>query len=327
MLSTFVNMQNPSTADAAQERIVVFGYGAQGSAHAQNLRDSGFSVAVCLRPESPRAQAVREAGLTLFTDPAAAAREATVAAVMLPDGEQAAFYTKGLEPHLPKGATLVFAHGFAVHYGWIKPRADLDALLVAPLAQGATVRRDFLKGRGSPCIVAVAQDATGRALQRGHAYAKGISKTGPFIDTTIAEEVETDLFAEQAVLCGGMPELVRAAFDTLVGAGYNADVAYFSCLRELHAITRLLSEHAIAGMRDHISDTARFGAITRGPRIIDDRTRTTLAGILDDIRTGAFTRELDDDRRQGHPMIRDRIAEERDHPLEKIHRRYRPIEG
>jgi ketol-acid reductoisomerase len=307
-----------------QEQVVVFGYGSQGSAQAQNLRDSGKNVRVFLRPTSPHIQEVKEAGIPVTTDAGKAAKQASIAAVLIPDGEQPKLYKQVLEPNLKPGAAIVFAHGFAIHYRRIVPRPDLDVLLVAPLGQGDTVRSDFVKGGGVPCIVAVAQDATGRALVRGHEYAKAISKTGPFIDTTFAEEVETDLFAEQAVLCGGVPELIRAAFETLVGAGYTPDVAYFSCLRELRAITKLLDRHSIAGMRKHISDTARFGAVTRGPRIIDDRTRRVLTGVLEEIRSGAFTQELDEERKKGFPNVRSRIETERRHQLEKIHRRHSP---
>ena len=303
---------------------MVFGYGSQGSAQAQNLRDSGRNVKVFLRPGSPRIQEVREAGIPITTDTSKATKQTSIAAILIPDGEQPKLYKEVLEPNLPPGAAIVFAHGFTVHYRKIVPRPDLDVLLVAPLGQGETVRSDFVKGSGVPCLVAVAQDATGRALVRGHEYAKAISKTGPFIDTTFAEEVETDLFAEQAVLCGGVPELIRAAFETLVGAGYNADVAYFSCLRELRAITHLLDRHSIAGMRKHISDTARFGAVTRGPRIIDDQTRQTLTGVLEEIRSGAFSRELDEERKRGYPIVRSRIERERKHQLERIHRRHSP---
>ncbi len=317
-------MKNLSHTEAQQEPIVVFGYGAQGRAHALNLRDSGHNVKIFLRAQSDRMNAARESGLPVLTDPVEAVNEARIAAIMIPDGDQPQFYTQYLEPHLPEGAALVFAHGFALHYRQILPRPDLDTILVAPLAQGETVRSDYLKGGGVPIIVAIEQDATGLAHTRGHAYAKGISKVGPFIDTSIAEEVETDLFAEQAVLCGGLPELIRASFETLVERGYNPDIAYFSCLREVRAIVRLLDGMGIVGMRDHISDTARFGAITRGPRVIDGHTRDNLAAILDDIRSGAFTKELILERHKGHPTTNEALSREQDHAIERIHRKFNP---
>ena len=233
---------------------------------------------------------------------------------MLPDGEQPKFYKDYLEGNLPEGAALIFAHGYAIHYKQIAPRPDLDVLLVAPLAQGDTVRSSFENGGGSPCIIAVAQNISGKASERGHEYAKAISKVGPFIDSTFKEEVETDLFAEQAVLCGGVPELIRASFETLTDAGYNSEIAYFSCLRELHAITKLIDKHSIAGMRKRISDTALYGALTRGPRVINADTRKTLERILGDIKSGAFTDELNADQKLGHLAIQKQLKNDQNHP-------------
>lgn len=302
-------------------RIIVFGFGAQGSAQALNLRDSGMSVGVFLRPESPRIAPAREAGLLVLTDPQKAAQTADIAVVLLPDGEQPAFYGQLLHRWLPRGALVVFAHGFGIHYRLITPREDLDVALVAPMAQGETVRADFVAGRGVPCLLAVHQDATGKAIGRARAYARGISKTGPCIDTTFQEEVESDLFAEQAVLCGGLPELVRAAFDTLIDNGYQESIAYYSCLRELRAIVRIMDQHGITGMRRRISDTARYGALTRGRRVIDSSVRKHMRVLLEEIRSGAFTQELLADRQAGHPALREAEDRDREHPIEQAHKR------
>lgn len=298
--------------------IVVFGFGPQGRAQAKNLRDSGQLVSVFLRGGSPRSQEVREENLPLFTDPAKAAREAGIAALLIPDREQPAFYHDALAPHLPPGALLVFAHGFSLHYRQIAPRPDLDVVLVAPMAQGDAVRTVYPAG-GVPMLIAVAQDATGRARERACEYARAISPKGPLIDTTFEEEVETDLFAEQAVLCGGLPELVRAAFDTLVEKGYSPDIAYFCCLRELKAIVDVMDRHGIAGLHQRISDTARYGALTRGPRIIDENVRVRMRQALDEIRSGAFAKECIE-AKAAH--IDEMLQRAKDHPIEQAHRQH-----
>lgn len=300
---------------------MVFGFGSQGRAQALNLSDSKINVSVCLRPNSPKISAAREAGFNVYTDGAEAAGKATIAALMLPDGEQPSYYNDIISPNLPKNSALLFAHGFNVHYKRIVPRTDLDVILVAPLAHGDAVRKDFLEHCSVPCVIAVAQNATGHAHERAMSYAEGIGGKGPFINSTFAEEVETDLFAEQAVLCGGMPELARAAFDTLVAAGYNEDIAYFCCLRELRAIVELLSKHGIAGMRKRISDTAAYGAATRGPKIIGAAVRKELKQMIDDIRTGLFARELIEDQGQGFKTLRDALERDANHKIEKIHKK------
>ena len=219
---------------------------------------------------------------------------------------------------------MVFAHGLAVHYKQIVPRNDLDVVLVAPLAHANAVRSEFLKGAGVPCMIAAAQNASGEAPQLAHTYAKAISKTGPFLDTTFSEEVETDLFAEQALLCGGLPELVRATFDTLIGAGYNPEAAYFSCLKELRPIVDLLDQHAISGLRNKVSDTARYGAVTRGPRVIGDHAKKELGSILSEIRSGDFMTEFVNEGRNGYRVSQLQTENDSEHQLEKIHRRYNP---
>lgn len=307
----------------AAEQIIIFGFGAQGSAQALNLRDSRRNIGVCLRPESQRLVEVREAGLALTTNAQEAARGATVAALLVPDGAQAPLYHDVLEPFLPRGAMLVFAHGFAVHYRQIVSRPDLDVVLVAPMAQGATVRSDFAAGGSVPIQIAVAQDATGHARERAQRYAEGISH-GPFIATTFAEEVESDLFAEQAVLCGGMPELVRTAFETLVDAGVNPEIACLCCLKELRAIVAVMDRHGIAGLYDRISDTARYGALTRGTRIIGVEAREEMRRALAEIRSGTFAQELIEETRKGHPRMKKLMEEKRRHPIEEASKKVLP---
>jgi ketol-acid reductoisomerase len=258
-------------------------------------------------------------GFSVETDPAAAAREAEILCLLIPDAEQPAFYEAHLAPCLPKGAALLFAHGFAVHYGQIRPRPDLDALLAAPLAHGDTLRREVAEGGQVPCVMAVAQDASGRAWDRVQAYASAICGGSHLIRSTFAEEVETDLFAEQAVLCGGVPELIRAAFETLTQAGYNEQIAYVSCLRELRAIVDLLLAHSIAGMRERVSVTARYGAATRGPRVIGSEVRHRLDELLAEIRSGAFARELSEEGRQGFPLLQKIMERDAAHQIERAH--------
>jgi len=300
-------------------RIVVFGFGSQGRAQAANLRDTGLNVSVFVRETSSRVSSARESGIAVITDPREAASRAECAVVLIPDSEQPRFYKEALEPHLPKGAMLVFAHGFAIHYQGIVPRPDLDCVLAAPLSHADALRSEFIKLRGVPCVVAVAQDATGRARAKTEAYAHAICGAGPFIRSTFAEEVETDLFAEQAVLCGGMPELVRAAFDTLVEAGYNKEIAYVSCLRELRAIVDLMSRGAIAGMLGSVSDTARYGAITRGPRVIGAPVREELKKVLTEIRSGQFAEELAREKEAGFARLASLMRDATGHEIEDVH--------
>ncbi len=320
-------MENISTNGNNKTEVVVFGFGGQGMAQALNLRDNGWKVSVYLRPTSTRISQVKEAGLPLITDPVVAAKNAKKAVVLLPDSQQPAFYKEYLEGNLPKGSTLIFAHGLAIHYKQITPRNDLDIVLVAPLAHANAVRGEFLKGTGVPCMIAAAQNSSGEALEFAHTYAKAISKTGPFLDTTFAEEVETDLFAEQALLCGGLPELVKATFDTLTEAGYNPEAAYFSCLKELRPIVELLDQHAISGLRDKISDTARYGAVTRGPRVIGGHAKKELGNILAEIRSGVFMTEFINEGRSGYQTSKTQAKDDSRHQLEKIHRRYNPNAG
>jgi ketol-acid reductoisomerase len=278
-----------------------------------------------LRPTSSRLGEARQIGISIITDIKEAATSAQVAVLLIPDSEQPSFWKDHLEPHLPKGAAIIFAHGFNIHYRQIIPRQDVDVALVAPMAQGATVRNDFMGGRGIPCQIAIAQDATGHAKDIAYEYARAIGRDGPFIDTTFAEETKTDLFAEQAVLCGGLFSLVRAGFDTLVEAGYNPDIAYFCCLKELRALAKLLYKKGISGARERISDTALYGEVTRGPRIIDHHVREEMKKILGEIESGQFKDELLAERKNGNPHLRSVIKRDKEHLIEKIHKKYSRI--
>ena len=273
------------------DKIAILGYGSQGHAHALNLRDSGFDVRVGLRAESRSRAEAQALGLPVL-DTADAAAEADVVMVLLPDTAQAAAYASDVEPNLKDGDMLMFAHGFNIHFGTIAPPPTVDVTMIAPKGPGHLVRRTFEQGIGTPALVAVHQDATGRARQRALAYAAGIgcARAG-VIETTFKEETETDLFGEQVVLCGGATSLVRSGFETLVAAGYQPEIAYFECLHELKLIVDLMYEGGLSWMRHSISDTAEYGDYTRGPRVIDDRTREEMRRILDEIQTGQFAKE------------------------------------
>ena len=250
------------------EKIAVLGYGSQGRAHAMNLRDSGYDVVIGLRPDGKTTPKAQRDGFTVKA-PAEAVKGAGLVAFLAPDLAQAQLY-KDIEPNLKEGATLLFAHGFNIHYKLIQPRADLDVVLIAPKGPGDLVRRQYEQGRGVPCLMAVAQDASGKAQARALAYAHGIGGTrGGVLATTFREETETDLFGEQAVLCGGATELIVRGFETLVEAGYQPEVAYFECMHEMKLIVDLLHEGGLKKMHQFVSDTAKYGDLTRGPRIID----------------------------------------------------------
>src|SRR5579871_4829976 len=283
-------------------KIVVVGYGSQGHAHALNLKDSGVKeVRVALRESSASIKKAEAAGLEVM-NPKKAAAWADVVMVLTPDELQAKLYSEDLAPHMREGTALAFAHGLNIHFRLIEPRADLDVFMVAPKGPGHTVRSEFLRGGGVPCLVAVAQNASGNALEIGLSYASAIGggRSG-IIETSFREECETDLFGEQVVLCGGLTSLVQAGYETLVDAGYQPESAYFECLHELKLIVDLMYEQGIAGMRYSISDTAEYGDLTRGPRVIDENVRATMRQILADIRSGAFAEEWIAENRAGRP--------------------------
>ena len=286
--------------DALKGRtIAIVGYGSQGHAHALNLRDSGLDVVVGLYPGSKSWQKAEAAGLRVMSA-SDAAKAADTVMILVSDHIQADLYNSSIEPHMSKGKTLMFAHGFNVHYGFIKPSPDIDVTMVAPKAPGHRVREVFTEGMGVPALVAIHQDATGQALEKALAYAKGLgSLKAGVIETNFKEETESDLFGEQAVLCGGAAELIRAGFETLVEAGYAPEIAYFECLHELKLIVDLIYEGGLGYMRYSVSDTAEYGDYTRGPRVITKQTREDMKKILAEVQSGQFAREWMDENRSG----------------------------
>ena len=304
------------------ERIAVLGYGSQGRAHAKNLRDSGYNVVVGLRPGGKTSALATQDGFEV-TSPAAAVKGAGLVAFLTPDMAQGQLY-RDIESSLAKNATLLFAHGFNIHYGQIKPRPDLDVVLIAPKGPGDLVRRQYEAGRGVPCLLAVAQDATGKARARALSYAHGIGGTrGGVLATTFAEETETDLFGEQAVLCGGTTELIVRGFETLVEAGYQPEVAYFECMHEVKLIVDLLHEGGLKKMHEFISETAKFGDLTRGPRIIDEHVKANMRAVLKEVRDGTFAREWIAENKSGLPKYKKLMQEDLDNPIEKVGRELR----
>jgi ketol-acid reductoisomerase len=279
--------------------VAIIGYGSQGHAHALNLRDSGVDVVVGLPAGSKSTAKAEAAGLKVLS-PADAAKTANVVMILVPDHIQADLYNNEIAPHMTAGKTLMFAHGFNIHFGQIKPPADIDVTMVAPKAPGHRVRELYTEGVGVPALVAVHQNATGEALERALAYALalGCLKAG-VIDTNFREETESDLFGEQAVLCGGASELIRAGFQTLVEAGYAPEIAYFECLHELKLIVDLIQEGGLSYMRYSVSDTAEYGDYTRGPRIVNEQTRAEMKKILGEIQSGEFARQWIEENKTG----------------------------
>ncbi len=300
------------------QKVAVIGYGSQGHAQAQNLRESGVQVAVGLREGSPSRREAEEAGLTVMT-PAEAAAWADMVQVLIPDERQQEVYNRELKPHLTEGKALVFSHGFNIHFQLIIPPANVDVFMVAPKGPGHLVRRMFEEGAGVPSLLAVYQDFTGRAKERGLAYARAIGGTrAGVIETTFQEETETDLFGEQAVLCGGTTELVKAGFDTLVEAGYQPEIAYFECLHELKLIVDLMYEGGLSWMRHSISDTAQYGDLTRGKRIITAETRREMRKILAEVRKGEFAREWILENQAHRPVYNAINRQEKEHLIEQV---------
>ena len=298
-------------------RIAVLGYGSQGRAHALNLKDSGFKVVVGVRKNGASWKNAKRDGLVV-AEPAEAVVGATLVAMLVPDLAQKNLYL-AIKGKLANNATLLFAHGFNIHYQQIKPRKDLDVVLIAPKGPGGLVRRQYQQGYGVPCLIAVAQDATGKAHAKALAYADGIGGTrGGVLATTFAEETETDLFGEQAVLCGGATELVVQGYETLVEAGYQPEVAYYECLHELKLIVDLLHEGGLTKMHKYISDTAKYGDLTRGPRVINARTRNEMRKILKEIQTGKFARQWIRESASGGKEYQRLLAADLNQPIEKV---------
>jgi ketol-acid reductoisomerase len=296
----------------------VIGYGSQGRAHALNLRDGKQDVVVGLRRGGASWTQGEQDGWKLLP-PSEASKGADVIVMLAPDMAQPAIYRNEILPNLKPGAMLLFSHGFNIHYGQIAPSANVDVTMVAPKGPGNLVRRQFEAGRGVPCLLAVHQDASGHAFDRTLAYAHAIGGTRPgVIQTTFAEETETDLFGEQAVLCGGARALIQAGWETLVQAGYQPESAYFECLHELKLIVDLIYEGGIAEMHKFVSETAKYGDLTRGNRVIDDHVRQTMKKILDEIQSGAFAKEWVLENQAGRPQYSKLLERDKNHPIEKV---------
>ncbi len=303
--------------------IAVIGYGSQGHAHANNLKDSGLNVILGLREGSGSAEKAVEAGFEVFNNSEAAAK-ADLVMFLIPDEFQGKTYAEDIEPNLKEGATIAFAHGFNIHYGQIKPRSDLDVVMIAPKGPGHTVRGQYNIGAGVPCLVAIQQDASGNALANSIAYASAIGggRAG-IIKTTFKDETETDLFGEQAVLCGGLTSLIRAGYETLTEAGYPPEMAYFECVHEVKLIVDLIYEGGLANMRYSISNTAEYGDYTSGPKVVTEDAKKAMKVVLDRIQSGEFADEFVTDARQsnseaGGPVMESHRKESREHPIEKV---------
>ena len=305
------------TACLDGKRIAILGYGSQGRAHALNLKDSGFDVVAGLRPGGPSWTRAEADGLQV-REPEDAVKGAAIVAFLTPDLVQGPLY-EAIRSEIDQGAALLFAHGFNIHFKQIEARPDLDVVLIAPKGPGDLVRRQYEEGHGVPCLVAVAQDASGNALKLALAYGQGIggARAG-VIETTFAEETETDLFGEQAVLCGGVTELMVAGFETLVKAGYQPEVAYYECMHELKLIVDLLHEGGLRKMHEFISETAAYGDLTRGPRIVDDHVRETMQKVLNEIQDGTFAREWIEEYASGQSEYKRMMNDDLAHQIEKV---------
>ena len=303
-------------------RVAVLGYGSQGRAHALNMRDSGFDVVVGLRQGGKSWAKAEQDGMTLMA-PSEAVKDADLICLLVPDIAQKPVY-EAAEANIKPGAAVSFAHGFNIHFDQIHPKEGVDCILVAPKGPGDLVRRQFQEGRGVPCLIAVGQDASGKARDKALAYAHAIGGTrGGVLETTFAEETETDLFGEQAVLCGGATELVLKGYETLVEAGYQPEVAYFECLHELKLIVDLLNEGGLAKMHEFISETAKYGDLTRGPRVIDDHVKATMKQVLTEVQDGTFARQWIEENKNGLPEYNRMMQEDLDHPIEEVGRKMR----
>jgi len=307
------------------KKVAIVGYGSQGHAHANNLKESGASVVVGLRQGSSSARKAQEAGLEVASIEAAVA-QADVVMVLLPDEHQARIYNDKIEPNLKQGATLGFAHGFNIHYGQVEPRADLDVIMIAPKAPGHTVRSTYADGGGVPMLIAMFQDASGQAREVALSYAAGIGggRAG-VIETSFREETETDLFGEQVVLCGGISALIQNAYETLVDAGYAPEMAYFECLHETKLIVDLLYEGGIANMRYSVSNTAEYGDFTRGKRVINEHSRAAMQQILTEIQSGEFAKEFVLENQADAPVLKSMRRKAAEHSIESVGERLRDM--
>jgi ketol-acid reductoisomerase len=310
-----------------KKKIAIIGYGSQGHAQAQNLRDSGLEVIVAELKGTENYQFALKDGFKPTTA-SEASRQADLIQILAQDHVQAKLYEEDVKPHLQKGKTLLFSHGFNIHYGQIVPPKEIDVVMIAPKGPGHLVRREFVKGAGVPSLLAIYQNFTKNAKKTALAYAKGLGATrAGVIETTFKEETETDLFGEQSVLCGGVTELIKAGFDTLVGAGYQPEIAYFECLHELKLIVDLIYEKGIPFMRYSVSDTAEYGDLTRGKRIITEETRQEMKRILHEVQTGAFAKEWILENQVGRPVFSALRKKEAEHPIEEVGKKLRSMMG
>jgi len=309
------------------KKIAIIGYGSQGHAQALNLRDSGLKVIVSQRKGSDNYELAIKHGFKPVSA-AEAAKEADLIQILTQDHIQAKLYEEDVKPHLRKGKTLLFSHGFNIHFGQIVPPKEIDVVMIAPKGPGHLVRREFEKGAGVPSLIAIYQDFTKKAKQTALAYAKGLGATrAGVIETTFKEETETDLFGEQSVLCGGVSELIKAGFDTLVEAGYQPEIAYFECLHELKLIVDLMYEGGLSYMRYSVSDTAEYGDLTRGKRIITQETRREMKRILEEVQNGQFAKEWITENQVGRPVFTALRRKEAEHPIETVGKRLRSMMG
>ncbi|MFN2556837.1 MAG: ketol-acid reductoisomerase [Nitriliruptorales bacterium] len=305
--------------------VAVLGYGSQGHAHARNLRESGVEAVVGLPETSRSRQRAREAGLEVL-DVNEAARRGQIIAMLLPDTAHKAVYERDVAPHLESGDALLFAHGFNIHFGQISPPSEVDVVMVAPKAPGHLVRRTYVEGNGTPALVAVHRDATGRARQLALSYAKGLGCTrAGVLATTFAEETETDLFGEQAVLCGGVSNLVMKGFEVLVEAGYQPEIAYFECLHELKLIVDLFYEGGLSRMRYSVSDTAEYGDYVSGPRLIDEGTKQRMRQLLAEVQDGSFAKRWIEENEAGRPWFNEERRRQAEHPIERVGKELRAM--
>ncbi|MCR4936842.1 MAG: ketol-acid reductoisomerase [Lachnospiraceae bacterium] len=307
------------------KKIAIIGYGSQGHAHALNLKESGLDVIVGLRKDSGSWKKAESQGLTVF-ETGEAAKQADVIMILTPDEKQADMYKESIAPNLKAGDMLMFAHGFNIHFGLIKPPADVDVAMIAPKAPGHTVRSEYQAGKGTPCLVAVEQDATGKALEKALAYGAGIggSRAG-ILETTFRTETETDLFGEQAVLCGGVCALMQAGFETLCEAGYDPRNAYFECIHEMKLIVDLIYQSGFAGMRYSISNTAEYGDYVTGPKIITEDTKKAMKKVLSDIQDGTFASEFIQDMKNGQIHFQAMKKRAAEHPSEVVGKEIRKL--
>ena len=317
--------RHADTKFVKKKTIAIIGYGSQGHAHARNLHDSGLKVIVGLRKGSAFWKRAQKDGLKVMVV-AEAAKIADIIMILIPDDKQREMYENDIAPHLNKGDAIAFGHGFNIHFGQVVPPNTVDVFMVAPKGPGHLVRRTYEQGAGVPCLMAIQQDVSKKAKKIALAYAKGIGGTrAGVLETTFREETETDLFGEQTVLCGGVTELIRAGFDTLVEAGYNPDLAYFECLHELKLIVDLIYEGGIGNMRYSISTTAAYGDVTRGPRIITQSTRDEMKKILTEIQSGSFAREFILENQANRPVFSARLKQDSEHPIEIVGEKLRKM--